>query len=58
MKYCTLNEALVSTLAAAMPEIPPPMTTIEGGEVCCLSKHEGKEPTLKNKNDHSRFQRL
>jgi len=33
----TLNEALDKARAAAMPEIPPPITITEGGERFCPS---------------------
>lgn len=37
MTAFTLNEALDSARAAAMPEIPPPITMTEGGEAFCPS---------------------
>jgi hypothetical protein len=50
-----LNEAFDKARAAAMPEIPPPITITEGGEeFCpsmCLKKPDGKnERYLVNKS--------
>jgi hypothetical protein len=45
--HATLNEAFDKARAAAMPEIPPPITITEGGEEFCPSMCLKKPPAAK-----------
>ena len=47
----TLIEALCRIRAAAIPEIPPPITMTVGGEQCCLSMCEANVPNHQTNTD-------